>query len=129
MGKEILTFGDIEIQKKNFYCHKNPDIGKGFVSYKISFGEKKNYKTKTLHIILPKTSAYIKSHYERTKWMYFLIGDDDLPKKYKNIWHKVSANIKKEFDSEPVNNKNLLKTKIKHHGDEVTDFYDKKLLR
>ena len=36
---------------------------------------------------------------------------------------------KEEFDNEPVNNKNLLKTKIKPHGDEVTDFYDKKLLR
>ena len=31
---------------------------------------------------------------------------------------------KKEFDSEPVCNKEFLKTKIKSHGDEVTDFYD-----
>ena len=90
---------------------------------------KKNYKTKSLHIILPKTSAYVKSHDERIKWMYFLIEDDDLLKNYKTIWDKVSANIKKEFDNEPVNNKNLLKTKIKPHGDEVTDFYDIKMLR
>ena len=29
----------------------------------------------------------------------------------------------------PVYNKNYLKTKIKSHGDEVTDFYDKKILK
>ena len=37
----------------------------------------------------------------------------------------VSADIKKEFNSEPVYNKKFLRTKIKSHGDEVTDFYDK----
>ena len=60
--------------------------------------------------------------------MHFLIEDDDLLEKYNIIWDKVSADIKKEFDSEPVYNKNYLKTKIKSHGDEVTDFYDKKFL-
>ena len=59
--------------------------------------------------------------------MYFVIEDDDLLKRYNTIWDKVTADIKKEFDSEPVYNKNYLKTKIKSHGDEVTDFYDKKI--
>ena len=59
--------------------------------------------------------------------MYFLIEDDDLLKKYNTISDKVDAGIKKGFDSEPVHNKNYLKTKIKSHGDEVTDFYDKKI--
>ena len=36
--------------------------------------------------------------------------------------------MKNEFDSDPVYNKNYLKTRIKSHGDEVTDFYDKKSL-
>ena len=54
--------------------------------------------------------------------MYFLIEDDDLLEKYNIIWDKVSADIKKEFDSELVYNKKVLKTKIKPHGDEVTDF-------
>ena len=39
------------------------------------------------------------------------IEDDDLLEKYKNIWDKISTNIKKEFDSEPVYNKEFLKTK------------------
>ena len=61
------------------------------------------------------------------KWMYFLIEDDDLSEKYNTIWNKVSADKKKEFDSESVYNKYFLKTKIRSHGDEVTDFYDKKV--
>ena len=61
--------------------------------------------------------------------MYSLIEDDDLLEKYNTIRDKVSADIKKEFGSEPVYNKNYLKTKIKSHGDEVRDFFDKKFLR
>ena len=35
--------------------------------------------------------------------------------------------MKIEFHSEPVYNKEFLKTKVKSHGDEVTDFYDKEI--
>ena len=47
-------------------------------------------------------------------------------KKDNTIWDKVSVDINKEFDSEPVYNKNHLKTKIQSHEDKVTDFYHKK---
>ena len=49
MGKEIFTFGNIEIEKKNFYCNETPiflrvvDTEKVLVSNKNSFGEK-SYK-------------------------------------------------------------------------------------
>ena len=56
----------------------------------------------------------------------FMMEDDDLLEEYNTIWDKVSADIKREFHSEPVYNKNYLKTKVKSHGNEVTDFYDKK---
>ena len=56
--------------------------------------------------------------------MYFLIEDDALLEKYNTIWDKVSSDIKKEFDSEPVYNKEFLKNKINSHVDEVTDFYE-----
>ena len=61
--------------------------------------------------------------------MYFLIEDDDLLDKYNAIWDKVRADIKKEFDSEPVCNKEFLKTKTKSRGNEFIDFYDKKFQR
>ena len=130
MGKEILTFGDIEIEKSKFYRSKTPiflkdvDIEKVLVSNKIHFGEKiykyfigylyNDNKVKLLHKMLPKTSAYVKSYDGQTKWMYFFIKDDDLLEKYNTTWNKVSADIK-EFDSEPVYNKEFLKTKIKSH--------------
>ena len=79
--------------------------------------------------MLPKTSTYVKRYDGQAKWMYFLIEDDDLLKKYDTIRDKVSADIKTEFDSEPVYNREFLKTKIKSHGDEVTDFYDDQIPR
>ena len=39
---------------------------------------------------------------------------DDLLEIYNTIWDKVSADIKKEFHSEPVYNKNHLKKKKKN---------------
>ena len=77
--------------------------------------------------MLPKTSAYVKSYDGETKWMFSLIEDDELLEKYNTIWDKVCIDIEKENNSEPVYNKEYLKTKIKSHHDEVTDFYNKKI--
>ena len=53
----------------------------------------------------------------KTKWVYFFLEDDNLLQKYNTISDKVSVDKeKKEFDSESVYNKELLKTKIKPHG-------------
>ena len=54
---------------------------------------------------------------------------DDLLEKYNTIWDKVSANIRKEFDSEPVYNKKFWETKIKSYGYEVTNFYDEEITK
>ena len=53
-----------------------------------------DYKIQPLHILLRKMSAYVKSYDDQTKWMYFLIKDDDLLKIYNTVWDKVSADIK-----------------------------------
>ena len=45
-----------------------------------------DYKIKALHIILPKTSAHVKSYDGETKWIYLFIEDDKLLKKYNDIW-------------------------------------------
>ena len=49
--------------------------------------------------MLPKASAYVKSYDGQTKWMYFLIENDDLIEKYNTIWDKLSADIKKNLIS------------------------------
>ena len=92
MGKEILTFGDTEIEKNKFQCLKNSifledvDIEKVLVSNKISSGEKiykqfidclyNEHKIKTLHIMLSKTSTYVKRYNEKTKCIYIYIFFD-----------------------------------------------------
>ena len=50
-------------------------------NYKYFIGYLYNNKVKLLHIMLPKTNAYVKSYDEQTKWMYFLTEDDDLLQK------------------------------------------------
>ena len=47
--------------------------------------------------MLPKTSTYVKSYDGQTKWMYFLIEDDDFLEKYNTIWDKVSPDTKKNL--------------------------------
>ena len=87
MGKEILTIGNTENEKNKYYQYKilfslrDVDIEKVLVSNKIYFSERNykyfigylynDHKVKLLHIILPKTSAYVKSYDGQTKWMYF----------------------------------------------------------
>ena len=48
-------------------------------------------------------SGYIKS-VNKTKYMSFLIKDDELLEKHSNIWDRVWNSIKRGFDSEPVFN-------------------------
>ena len=68
------------------------DAEKVLVSNKISFGKKKNKncfigflyngdKVKSLNIMLPKRSRYVKSYDGQIKWMY----DDELLEKYITI--------------------------------------------
>ena len=47
-----------------------------------------DHKVKPLHIMFPKTSDHVKSYDGQTKWMYFLIEDDGLLKKYNAVWIK-----------------------------------------
>ena len=57
----------------------------------------------------------------------FLIEDDELVKKYNDIWNKVSNSIKQELDCKPIYTKKFLKAKMKFYGDEATDFHDKEI--
>ena len=107
------------------------DIEKVLLPNKISVGEKNykysigylysNHKVKPLHIMLP--SAYVISYDGQSKWMYFLTEDDVLLEKY-NGAKSVATSKKNLITSLSIINF-FLKTKIKSHGDKVTDFYNK----
>ena len=88
-----------KLKKNKFYLNKahiflkDVDTEKVLVSNTISISEKKykyfigyfdnnnNNKVKLLPIMLLKRSSYVKSCGGQTKWMYFLIEDDDLLEK------------------------------------------------
>ena len=101
IGIEILTFGDIEIEKNKFW--EDIDNEKVLVSNKIYFVEKNykyfigylhnDHKIKPLNIMLPKSNVYVKSYDGQPKWMCFLIEGDELLEKYNTIQDKVSADI------------------------------------
>ena len=63
--------------------------------------------------MLPKISTHVKSYDNQTKWMYFLIENNDVLRK---IEIKSALTLKKN-----------LKTKIKYYNDESTDFHDKEM--
>ena len=98
-------FNDIEIEEnitpnQTPIFLKNVDTEKILVSNKISFGEKNQkyfigylyngHEVKPLHIMLCITSADVKSYDGQTKWIYYLIEDNDLLLKYNTIWDSLS---------------------------------------
>ena len=106
-------------QHKEAFSIKNIDINNIVVSNKTYFDAKKNAKKiRPLCICLPKMNAYRKD-IDETKYMDFLIKDDELLKKYIEICEKVNNIIKKEFDSERVYNKKYLKAKIKSYNGKI----------
>ena len=74
-------------------------------------------------------SAY-RRDFDETKYMSFLIKDDELLEKYNEIWEKVKNSIKEEFDSKPVYNEKYLKAKIKSYNGKInTNFHNNKIPR
>ena len=60
--------------------------------------------------------------------MSFLIKDNELLEKYKEIWDKDGKVIKKGFDIEPVYNDKYLKSKINSYEGKVnTIFHNDKI--
>ena len=66
----------------------------GKKDFKYFIGYKDGKTIRHLCIFLPKLSAY-KSDFDKTKYMYFLIKDYELLKRYNEIWTKMSSIIKK----------------------------------
>ena len=66
-------------------------------SYKYFIGDKDED-----HKMRSRMSGYVKSHCSETKWMSFLIKDNNLLKKCNDILAKVCHSIKKEFVCKPI---------------------------
>ena len=88
--------------------NKVPYCKKGFIHF-IEYED--DEKGVPLCVVLPKMSRYRKT-FDETKYLSFLIKDNELLGKYNGIWDKVSYTIKEGFPSEPEFNEKYLKTKI-----------------
>ena len=145
MSGKSIKFDDKKINKSNFYKNKKLfslseiDINKILVSKKESYGTKNLLKyfigyndgdvIRPLCILLPQMIGYVK-HFDINKTMSFKVSDNELLKKYNQIWERVGNVLNIEFDSEPVYGDvvKYIKTKIKMHGDRVnTNFQGKKV--
>ena len=82
-----------------------------------------------LLIKLPKMRGYF-NKIEKTQYMSFVIKDEQLLKKYKLIWNKISNIVRKKIDKQLVYGGNYLNTKQKSNNVKInTDFLGKKPLK
>ena len=104
MSEQILKFGDIVVNKKEFHASKQPialnlvDTNKIVVSDKFKCSDDgSKYFIGYLHdddgirplcIVLPQMSVYIKYFGNDGKNMSFRIEDESLYLKYTEIWKK-----------------------------------------
>ena len=49
--------------------------------------------------------------FDETKYISFLIKDDELLENYNENWEKVKSSLRKNFDNKPVYNEKYLKAK------------------
>ena len=116
MGKEILTFGNIEIEKHKFHQRKNPiwinDVEINIIvvssmfpsskkGFKYFIGYKDIKKVRSLCIMLPNIREYIRD-FDETKYMSFTIKNEELLERYNEIWNKASNSSRRGFDIETV---------------------------
>ena len=144
MSGKSINFDDKKIKKSSFYKNKklfnlfDIETNKILVSKKEPYGTKNSLKyligynddhfIRPLCIILLQMIGYVK-HFDSNKTMSFKISDNNLLKKYSQIWEKISNLLNIESDSEPVygDEDKYIKTKIKIYGDRVnTNFQGKK---
>ena len=126
MTEKTLKFNNIRVNKKELHKSKqlidlmSVNVHQIVVSdkfkhnnegFKYFIGYQEGEIVKPLCIILPQMSGYIKYfEYEGTN-MSFLIKDDKVWEKYKQIWDLIKNKLGIKFHSELVYDKKYLKLK------------------
>ena len=128
MSEKTLKFNNIRLNKKQFHKSKEPidlmsvNVDQIVVSdkfkhnnegFKYFIGYQKGEIVKTLCIILPQMSGYIKYFENKGKDMSFMMKDDEVLEKYNQIWYVIRNKLGNKFHSEPVYEEKYLKTKVR----------------
>ena len=128
MSSKEIKFGDKEVDKKEFYSSKQAilldyvDLSKIIVSskckindttYKYFFGYLNNDVIQLLCVIIPQMSGYIKYFDNGGKNMSFVTDDEEIYKKYNEIWEVVRKFLKLKFTVSPVRDDKYIIAKLK----------------
>ena len=104
MSEKTLKFNNIRVNKKEFHKSKQPidlmsiNVDQIVVSdkfkhnsegFKYFIGYQEGEIVKSLCIILPQVSAFIKYFENGTRNMSFLIKDDEVWENYEQIWDAI----------------------------------------
>ena len=98
------------------------DLSKIFVSnkckindttYKYFCGYLNNDAIQPLFVILPQMRGYIKYFDDGGKNMLFVTDDEEVYKKYKEIWNVVKKHLKLKFTVNPVRDDKYISAKLK----------------
>ena len=127
MSEKTLKF-DIRVNKKKFHKSKQPinldlvNVDQIVVSDKFKqnddglkyfIGYKEDEIVKPLCIILTQMIENIKYLENGGKNMSFVIKDDDVLDKYKEIWDKIKETLSIKFHSMPVFDEKYIKAKVR----------------
>ena len=130
MSEKTLKFNNIRVNKKEFHKSKKPidlmwvNVDHIVVSdkfnpnnnvFKYFIGYQEGKIVKSLCIFLPQMSGYIKYFEYGGQNMSFLIKDDKVQEKYKQIWGVIKNMFKIKFHSWLVYDKKYLKTKVRDY--------------
>ena len=117
MSSQKITFGDKEVDKKEFYSSiqaillDSVDLSKIVVlnkwkindtTYKYFCGYLNNDVIQPLCVILPQMSGYIKYFDDGGKYMSFVTDDKKVYEKYNEIWNVVKKLLKLKFTASPI---------------------------
>ena len=134
MSEKTLKFDNIRVNKKQFRKSKQPidldliNVDKIVVSdkfknsddgFKYFIGYKEAETVKPLCIILPQMSVYIKYFENGGKIMSFFVKDDEVWKKYHEIWDMIKNKLSIEFHSEPGYDQKYLKGKVREFDGKI----------
>ena len=87
--------------------------------FKYFIGYQEGGVVKSLCIILPEMSGYIKYFENGSRNMSFLIKDDEVWEKYDKIWDVIKNRLGIKFHSEPVYEYKYLKAKVREFDDVI----------
>ena len=128
MSSQKIKLGDKEVDKKEFYSSKEAilldsvDLNKIVVSnkwkindttYKYLCGYLNNDVIQPLCVILTQMSGYIKYFDDGEKNMSFVTDDEEVYKKYNEIWEVVRKLLKLKFTVSPVRDDKYIIAKLK----------------